>query len=415
MSEQAVALAKAVGYVSAGTVEFIVDTNRNFYFLEMNTRLQVEHPVTEYITGLDLIEQMVYSAEGRKLEFTQDDIKLNGWAIESRICAEDPSKNFLPSVGRIATYIQPKESAFVRVDTGIREGLSITPYYDSMIAKLITYGKTREEARLNMVNALNQFVIEGLDNNITFLQSIYANPKFISGDISTAFIKNEYPNGFSGTNELTDFIGRIFAFCSSVFYLEWVTKLSNLEKCSGQKQYNYSLLTNFVLFIDSARINIKMLSKDGARIHIEINGVKYEFTYSYKLGSKLMQIVFENQMHFVKIKNNRSSFLLEYNGVKKDVILRNARTAMLYEICVNNTKTVSFMKEFECPITGVAVGVFVKEGDFVAAGSLLFTVEAMKMENAFYAEYDAIVEKVMIAPMQSVNMGDILLRFKPKE
>jgi biotin carboxyl carrier protein len=158
-----------------------------------------------------------------------------------------------------------------------------------------------------------------------------------------------------------------------------------------------------------------MLSKDGARIHIEINGVKYEFTYSYKLGSKLMQIVFENQMHFVKIKNNRSSFLLEYNGVKKDVILRNARTAMLYEICVNNTKTVSFMKEFECPITGVAVGVFVKEGDFVAAGSLLFTVEAMKMENAFYAEYDAIVEKVMIAPMQSVNMGDILLRFKPKE
>lgn len=414
MYAQAVQLVKTVGYDSAGTIEFVMDASRNFYFLEMNTRLQVEHPVTEYITGLDLIEQMIYVAEERKLEFTQKDIQINGWAIESRICAEDPSKNFLPSVGRISTYIPPKESPTVRIDSGIREGLSITPYYDSMIAKLITYGKTREEARINMINALNQFVIEGLDNNITFLQSIYSNPKFISGDISTAFIKNEYKNGFTGTAEMTEEAIRIFAFSACVAYLESMQKLGYLTNNNGQKKYEYSYLTNFVLFVDSARVGIKILSKDGARLHVEVNNARYEFTYSYKLGSKIIAI-YDDRFYHVKIKNKKSSFVLEYNGVKKEVILRNARTAALYEICVNNTQSTSFHKEFECPITGVAVGVFVKEGDFVAAGTLLFTIEAMKMENAFYAEYDAIVEKVLIEPAQSVNMGDILLQFKPNE
>ncbi|MDA0617593.1 MAG: acetyl-CoA carboxylase biotin carboxylase subunit, partial [Proteobacteria bacterium] len=228
MYKQSVKLAQEVGYDSAGTLEFIMDTNHNFYFLEMNTRLQVEHPVTEYITGLDLIEQMIYSAEGRKLEFSQEDIKLEGWAIESRICAEDPSKNFLPSIGRISTYLTPKETKFVRIDSGIREGLSITPYYDSMIAKLITYGKTREEARIRMLDALNQFVIDGLDNNITFLQSIYTNPKFISGDISTAFIKNEYKDGFTGTATLTPDVVRLFGFASCIAYLENNRKLESL-------------------------------------------------------------------------------------------------------------------------------------------------------------------------------------------
>lgn len=415
MYKQSVQLAKTVGYDSAGTLEFVMDANRNFYFLEMNTRLQVEHPVTEYITGLDLIEQMIYSAEGRKLEFTQSDIKLNGWAIESRICAEDPSKNFLPSVGRISTYLQPKESTNVRVDTGIREGLSITPYYDSMIAKLITYGTTREEARTRMMHALNQFVIEGLDSNITFLQAIYSNPNFISGDFSTAFIKKEYVGGFTGSLELNEDASKMFAFAACVMHLETSAKLAYLQNCSGQKNYNYSSLTDFVLFIETARINIKILSKDGARIHVEINNIKYEFTYSYKRGNKLMQIIFDDKTHFVKVLNKRSSFVFEYNGAKKAGIMRNARTAALYEICINNATTVAFHKEFECPITGVAVGVFVKEGDFVAAGTLLFTIEAMKMENAFYAEHDGIIEKVLIAPMQNVNMGDILLRFKQKD
>ena len=412
MYRQSIKLAKEVGYDSAGTLEFIMDANHNFYFLEMNTRLQVEHPVTEYITGLDLIEQMIFSAEGRKLEFTQDDIKLDGWAIESRICAEDPSKNFLPSIGRISTYITPKETANIRIDSGIREGLSITPYYDSMIAKLITYGKTREEARLKMIEALNQFIIDGLDNNITFLQSIYVNPKFISGDISTAFIKNEYKSGFTGTGELTHEITKLFGFASCIAHLENNRKLEGLSEKIFQTKQTRTTITNFIMFIDDARVSVKLLSQDGTRLHVEIDNQKYEFTYSYKIGSRLMKIYLDD-LYYIKIKNKKSSFTLEYNGVKKEVILRNARTAALYEICVNNKTDNSFQKDFECPLTGLVVGVHVNEGDVVKSGTLLMTIEAMKMENAFYAEFDAVIEKILVKTTQTVNMGEVLLQFKP--
>ncbi len=412
MYKQSIKLAKEVGYDSAGTLEFIMDANHNFYFLEMNTRLQVEHPVTEYITGLDLIEQMIFSAEGRKLEFTQEDIKLDGWAIESRICAEDPSKNFLPSIGRISTYITPKETTNIRIDSGIREGLSITPYYDSMIAKLITYGKTREEARLKMIEALNQFIIDGLDNNITFLQSIYVNPKFISGDISTAFIKNEYKNGFTGTGELTPEITKLFGFASCIVHLENNRKLEGLSEKIFQTKQTRTTITNFIMFIDDSRVSVKLLSQDGTRLHVEIDNQKYEFTYSYKIGSRLMKIYLDD-LYYIKIKNKKSSFTLEYNGVKKEVILRNARTAALYEICVNNKTDSSFQKDFECPLTGLVVGVHVNEGDVVKSGTLLMTIEAMKMENAFYAEFDAVVEKILVKPTQTVNMGEVLLQFKP--
>jgi propionyl-CoA carboxylase alpha chain len=412
MYKQSIKLAKEVGYDSAGTLEFIMDANHNFYFLEMNTRLQVEHPVTEYITGLDLVEQMIYSAEGRKLEFTQEDIKLDGWAIESRICAEDPSKNFLPSIGRISIYITPKETESVRIDSGIREGLSITPYYDSMIAKLITYGKTREEARMKMIEALNQFIIDGLDNNITFLQSIYVNPKFISGDISTAFIKNEYKSGFTGTGELTPETTKLFGFASCIAHLENNRKLEGLSEKIFQTKQTRTAITNFIMFIDDARVSVKLLSQDGTRLHVEIDNQKYEFTYSYKIGSRLMKIYLDD-LYYIKIKNKKSSFTLEYNGVKKEVILRNARTAALYEICVNNKTDSSFQKDFECPLTGLVVGVHVSEGDVVKSGTLLMTIEAMKMENAFYAEFDAVVEKILVKPTQTVNMGEVLLQFKP--
>lgn len=412
MYKQSIKLAKEVGYDSAGTLEFIMDSNHNFYFLEMNTRLQVEHPVTEYITGLDLIEQMIYSAEGRKLEFKQEDIKINGWAIESRICAEDPSKNFLPSIGRIVSYIKPKETKFVRIDSGIRAGLSITPYYDSMIAKLITYGATREEARVRMVEALNQFVIDGLDTNITFLQSIYMNPKFISGDISTWFIQQQYDGGFKGSSELNHQSTHIFAFAACVAHIENDRKLEVLRKDAFQARYVKEPVTNFVMFIDEERVSARMLSQDGTRLHIEIDNQRFEFTYSYKLGSRLMKIYLD-ELYYVKIKDNKSSFVLEHNGVKKEVMLRNARTASLYEICVNNKEDSSFQKDFECPLTGVVLSVNVSEGDVVTSGTTLLTIEAMKMENAFYSECDAVVEKILIEPLKSVNMGEILITFVP--
>ncbi len=412
MYRQSTLLAKEVGYDSAGTLEFIMDKHHNFYFLEMNTRLQVEHPVTEYITGLDLVEQMIYSSEGRKLEFTQDDIKLNGWAMESRICAEDPSKNFLPSIGRISTYITPQISETVRVDSGIREGLSITQYYDSMIAKLITFGRNREEARVKMVESLNQFVIDGLDNNIAFVQSIYSNPKFISGDISTAFIKNEYPDGFTGSAEVTDETIRLFAFASCIAHLENNRKLENISDKIFQAKQTRTEITDFILFLDEKRVSIKLLSHDGTRLHIEIDSQKYELTYSYKLGGRLITI-FCDKLNYVQIKNKKSSFILEHNGVKKEVMLRNARTAALYEICVNNKSDVFFQKEFESPLTGLIVKVHAQEGTVVKAGTLLLTIEAMKMENAFYAEGDAVVSKVIAQAGKIVNMGEILIEFAP--
>ena len=412
MYHQSTLLAKEVGYDSAGTMEFIMDKNHNFYFLEMNTRLQVEHPVTEYITGLDLVEQMIYSAEGRKLEFTQDDIKLNGWAMESRICAEDPSKNFLPSIGRISTYITPQISETVRVDSGIREGLSITQYYDSMIAKLITFGQNREEARVKMVESLNQFVIDGLDNNIAFVQSIYSNPKFISGNISTAFIKNEYPDGFTGSAEVTSETIRLFAFASCIAHLENNRKLEHISDKIFQAKQTRTEITNFILFLDEKRVSIKLLSHDGTRLHIEIDNQKHELTYSYKLGGRLITIFCE-KLDYVQIKNKKSSFILEHNGVKKEVMLRNARTAALYEICVNNKSDALFQKEFESPLTGLIVKVHAQEGAVVKAGTLLLTIEAMKMENAFYAECDAIVSKVIAQAGKIVNMGEILIEFAP--
>lgn len=412
MYRQSVMLAKEVGYDSAGTIEYIMDKNHNFYFLEMNTRLQVEHPVTEYITGLDLIEQMIYSAEGRKLEMTQNDIKINGWAIESRICAEDPSKNFLPSIGRISTYLTPKETDFVRIDSGIREGLSITPYYDSMIAKLITYGKDREEARTRMTEALNQFVIDGLDTNITFLQSIYSNPKFISGDISTWFIKEQFKDGFSGSNVLDSDVINIFAFSSCVAYIENNRKLAEISDKIFHVKQERSSITNFVMFIDNIRVAIKLLSQDGSRIHLEIDSQKHEFTYSYKLGSRLMKIYLDN-LYYVKIENNHSNFILEHNGVRKEVALRNARTAALYEICINNKSAIQFQKELESPLTGLLVGMHVHEGDVIRAGTLLCTIEAMKMENTFYAECDGIVEKIIAKAGNTVNLGEVLIQFKP--
>ncbi len=414
MYRQSTLLAKEVGYDSAGTLEFIMDKNHNFYFLEMNTRLQVEHPVTEYITGLDLVEQMVYSAEGRKLEFTQDDIQLKGWAIESRICAEDPAKNFLPSIGRISTYITPQTSETVRVDSGIREGLSITPYYDSMIAKLITFGQNREEARVRMVEALNQFVIDGLDHNISFVQSIYSNPKFISGDISTAFIKNEYPDGFSGSAKLCEETTRILTFAACIAHLENSRKLENISDKVFQAKQTRTEITNFVLFLDEKRVSIKLLSHDGTRLHIEIGGQKYEFTYSYKLGGRLITIFCE-KLYYVQIRNRKSSFVLEHNGVKKEVMLRNARTAALYEICINNKSDVSFQKEFESPLTGLVANIHVQVGATVKAGTMLLTIEAMKMENAFYAEGDAVVTKIIAQAGTTVNMGDVLIEFAPLE
>ncbi len=414
MYRQSTLLAKEVGYDSAGTMEFIMDKNHNFYFLEMNTRLQVEHPVTEYITGLDLVEQMIYSAEGRKLEFTQDDIKLKGWAIESRICAEDPAKNFLPSIGRISTYITPQTSETVRVDSGIREGLSITPYYDSMIAKLITFGQTREEARVRMVESLNQFVIDGLDHNISFVQSIYSNPKFISGDISTSFIKNEYPDGFLGSAEVCEDTTRILTFAACIAHLENNRKLENISDKVFQAKQTRTEITNFVLFLDEKRISIKLLSHDGTRLHIEIGNQKYEFTYSYKLGVRLITI-FCDKLYYVQIKNRKSSFVLEHNGVKKEVMLRNARTAALYEICINNKSDTSFQKEFESPLTGIVANIHIQVGATVKAGTLLLTIEAMKMENAFYAEGDAIVTRIIAQAGKTVNMGDVIIEFAPLE
>lgn len=417
MYEQCKALARAVNYDSVGTVEFVVSQSREFYFLEMNTRLQVEHPVTEYITGFDLVEVMIRIAQGEKLWFTQEDVKLTGHAFESRICAEDPSRGFLPSVGRISTYIEPKigQEGNVRVDSGVEAGFTISPFYDAMIAKLITYGKTREEALLKNIEALNQMVIEGVENNILFLQEILKNKKFKAGDISTSFIKEEYKEGFSYlTTEMTDDILKIFSFASLILNFRNNAKFSNISGAfknpANRKTHE---IKDYELFIDGfLATDIHFEYINGNRLFVTFKEKEYDFSYSYKPVKKVLKIVEGENEYYVKVLNNDfSSFKLAYNGVLKEVFIRNSKIADYYEICKNNLAGAKKMTELEAPITGLIVNVHVKEGDLLKVGAPVITIEAMKMENLIVSDFETKVKKVLVKQGSLVSIGDILVEF----
>ncbi|MBS0236738.1 MAG: acetyl/propionyl/methylcrotonyl-CoA carboxylase subunit alpha [Proteobacteria bacterium] len=404
MYQQAIALAKKAGYYSAGTVEYIVDANKNFYFMEMNTRLQVEHPVTELITGIDLVEQMIRVASGEKLSFSQKDVVLNGWAFESRICAEDPSCGFLPSTGRIDTYREPDESSSVRVDSGVYEGGEVSMFYDAMIAKLCTYAPTRQQAIDEMLKALDQFVIRGVSHNISFLQAVISSKRFVAGDISTKFIDTEYAQGFSGA-EITSETAAVL-LCTAVFIF-----LADLKRClstSGQiRGFSNAIGTRWVVRLDENKYPVTVRPiEDGYKISFQ--NKRFYITSKWVLGSKLFPCKINGSQYAVQIEYLSGGFYLNYMGSKVFAAVQTPRAAEL-------SKFIKFIgpkdqqSNLVSNISGLVVDVKVQQNESVTKGQPLVVVEAMKMENILIAPRSGRVASIAIKAGQIVTSGELLI------
>ncbi|WP_218460273.1 acetyl/propionyl/methylcrotonyl-CoA carboxylase subunit alpha [Rickettsia sp. TH2014] len=406
MYRQVISLSQKVGYYSAGTVEFIVDSNKNFYFLEMNTRLQVEHPVTELITGIDIVEEMIKIAAGEKLSFTQDDIKLKGWAFESRICAENPSRGFLPSSGRIIAYSEPAKSPNIRIDTGIGLGGEVSMFYDSMIAKLCTYGETREQAIEVMRSALSSYIINGIAHNISFLEAVMLHPRFVSGDISTAFIQEEYPDGFSGAS-LTSEVTTVFLATAIFIYISEQRRAS-LISGNIDNQAN-KIGTRWVVTIDDKLFPVLITPvENGYNIRHESDRIYIRSNWN--LGNELFTAIINGKKTNVKIENIRTGYLLSHAGISVKAFVRSPRISELEALMVSKV-VVEESSELGAPLSGQIAAIKVKEGQEVTAGQEIMTLIAMKMENLILAERDGKIAKIFVNEKDNVVRGQILLEF----
>ncbi|SHH28882.1 acetyl-CoA carboxylase biotin carboxylase subunit [Marivita hallyeonensis] len=412
MGEQSVALAKAVGYTSAGTVEFIVDGDKNFYFLEMNTRLQVEHPVTELITGVDLVEQMIRVANGEPLSMTQDDVKIDGWAIENRLYAEDPYRNFLPSIGRLTRYRPPAEGplgdGIVRNDTGIFEGGEISMYYDPMIAKLCTWGPNRDAAIETMRNALDSFEVEGIGHNLPFVAAVMDHPKFISGDMTTAFIAEEYPDGFDGVTLGADALKRVAAACAAMNRVAEIRRarisgtLDNHERHVGE-DWNVALQgESFDVTIAADHEGSTVRFADGAELRVQGN---------WTPGDQLARMTVNGDPLVMKVGKISGGFRIRTRGAELKVHVRSPRQAELARQMPEKLPP-DTSKMLLCPMPGLIVKVDVEEGDEVQEGQALCTVEAMKMENILRAERKGVVSKINAAAGDSLAVDDVIMEFE---
>ena len=410
MGEQSCALAQAVGYTSAGTVEFIVDKEKNFYFLEMNTRLQVEHPVTELITGIDLVEQMIRVANGEKLNVKQNSIKLNGWAMESRLYAEDPYRNFLPSIGRLTRYRPPTESVtkecVIRNDTGVFEGGEISMFYDPMIAKLCTWSTNRKKAISAMENALDRFEIEGIGHNLPFLSAVMGHTRFKSGNITTAFIDEEYPDGFEGVNPSDDILDVL-----SVTALI-ITRMKMQRISARDSTFDNPVPREDNLVTRIARKNTNMTIsdvKDGYKISFEKKS--FEASIKYELGGTLAELSINGNQHAVKVTPVIGGYLLRLRGVEQVVKVMNSRIAELSDLMPVKLPT-DTSKFLLCPMPGLVVSIMVSEGDIIEEGQSLAMVEAMKMENVLRAEKPGKVSKISVAEGDSLAVDEIIMEFE---
>jgi propionyl-CoA carboxylase alpha chain len=410
MYAQTKSLAEKVGYYSAGTVEYVMDKDSNFYFLEMNTRLQVEHPVTELITGLDIVELMIKIALDEKLPFKQEDIKLNGWAMESRIYAEDPSRGFLPSSGRINLYIEPEETKNVRIDSGVYEGGEVSMFYDAMIAKLCSWGKNRNEAIKHMRAALSNFVIGGVSHNISFLETIMQNNKFVKGDISTAFIKQEFPEGFSG-NEL-DSKAKVVLIATSLFI--FFTNYIRNSLITGRLSEKY-ISDRWIVLIDGKSYLVDALERNTNYCKFFCNKKEIEVRSSWQNGEKIFRAVINNHNVAVKIRENNCTgeYLLQYSGSDTYTNVYTTRTAELNKFMPTIDKNPRPTK-LTSPITGKIVRFKVAEGNEVKAGQELVIIEAMKMENIIRTDHDVKIEKIVFNEGDSVGVGQTIMKFCTK-
>ena len=410
MGEQSCALAQAVGYTSAGTVEFIVDKEKNFYFLEMNTRLQVEHPVTELITGIDLVEQMIRVANGEKLNVKQNSIKLNGWAMESRLYAEDPYRNFLPSIGRLTRYRPPTESVtkecVIRNDTGVFEGGEISMFYDPMIAKLCTWSTNRKKAISAMENALDRFEIEGIGHNLPFLSAVMGHTRFKSGNITTAFIDEEYPDGFEGVNPSDDILDVLSVTALIITRM----KMQRISARDSTFDNPVPREDNLVTRIARKNTNVTISDvKDGYKISFEKKS--FEASIKYELGGTLAELSINGNQHAVKVTPVIGGYLLRLRGVEQVVKVMNSRIAELSDLMPEKLPT-DTSKFLLCPMPGLMVSIMVSEGDIIEEGQSLAMVEAMKMENVLRAEKPGKVSKISVAEGDSLAVDEIIMEFE---
>ena len=414
MGEQCVALAKAVGYYSAGTVELIVSgadpTGESFYFLEMNTRLQVEHPVTEAITGIDLVEQMIRVAAGEKLELTQDDVKIDGWAIENRVYAEDPYRGFLPSTGRLVRYRTPVPAwegdergvNGVRVDAGVEEGGEVSIFYDPMIAKLVTWGETRDEAADLQIAALDRFELEGLGHNIDFVSAIMQHPRFRSGELTTGFIAEEYPEGFHGADageEVTRALAAIAGFMASA-------EADRARRTDGQLGDRLDPPAKWQVSIDGASHKVKVGEK-----HIKVEGDRIDIALEYTPGDRLVVAEIDETELAVKVAKTRTGWRMTTRGRIHDVRVLPWHVAPLASHMIEKIPP-DLSKFLICPMPGLLVALHVGEGDKVEAGQPLATVEAMKMENILRAEKAGVVKTVNAAQGDSLAVDAVILEME---
>ncbi|NXN34773.1 PCCA carboxylase, partial [Rhinoptilus africanus] len=386
MGEQAVALAKAVKYSSAGTVEFLVDSSKNFYFLEMNTRLQVEHPVTECITGLDLVQEMIRVAKGYPLRHKQADIPINGWAVECRVYAEDPYKSFgLPSIGKLSQYQEPLHVPSVRVDSGIQQGSDISIYYDPMISKLITYGSNRAEALKRMEEALDNYVIRGVAHNISLLREVIVHPRFVKGDISTKFLPEVYPDGFKG-HKLTDLERReLLATAASLYVAEQLRSQRFLGTpripIAKSKRSSWELSVRL-----GDGIYPVAVSKDGTSFSVEVDGMKLNVTSEWNLASPLLSVTIDGTQRTIQrlSRNASGDTSIQFLGTvyKLQILTKVAAELSKYmpEKAAEDTSSI-----LRSPMPGAVVAVSVKPGDTVSEGQEICVIEAMKMQNSMIA------------------------------
>ncbi|KQI67838.1 acetyl-CoA carboxylase [Loktanella sp. 3ANDIMAR09] len=411
MGAQSVALAQAVGYASAGTVEFIVDGERNFYFLEMNTRLQVEHPVTELITGIDLVEQMIRVAAGEKLAFGQDDLKINGWAIESRLYAEDPFRGFLPSIGRLTRYRPPVEVAeaarAVRNDTGVFEGGEISMFYDPMIAKLCTWAPTRADAIEEMRLALDGFELEGIGHNLPFLAAVMDHPKFTAGDMTTAFIEEEFPDGFQGVDLPADTVLRVAAATAAMHRIGEIRRtritgrMDNHERHVGS-DWNVTL---------QGESHDTVIKADRAGADVTIGDRTLRVESDWLPGQPLARLMVDGTPLVLKVAKISGGFRVRHRGAEVKVHVRTPRQAELAKLMPVKVPP-DTSKLLLCPMPGLIVSLNVAVGDEVQDGQALCTVEAMKMENILRAERKGVVTKINAAPGDSLAVDDVIMEFE---
>lgn len=411
MGEQAVALAKRVDYLTAGTVEFIVDKNRNFYFLEMNTRLQVEHPVTEFVTGLDLVELMIRVANGEKLAMTQEEITLTGWSMEARIYAEDAERGFLPSTGRLVRYIEPQaEDGKVRVDSGCYEGAEVSIFYDPMIAKLIVGGKDRGDAIENLRTAIDGYVVRGLSHNLPFLSHLAKHPRFGDARITTNFIAEEYPEGLTDAHLMPE-DPALFAAVAAVIQDRWETKERNI---SGQEENRApSLPEDFVVFLgDKNPIEIEVrLNRDTQGGHLMVNGTPCMIESGWKPGMPLFRAAIDGIRRQFQVDRDGAGMILSHDGGRIRALVVEARHAPLNRLMPYKPPP-DRSKFLLSPMPGLLVRLMVGEGDKIEAGQPLAVVEAMKMENILRAESAGTIKTVHAGEGVGLAVDEAILEFE---